>query len=368
MATKRRQHYVPKFLLRRFAAREGRWQGHVFRLDTKTGQPRPAVPRTEAAKNRYYDLPDDLFGEFQPERVLEKIESGAAAAINRLEAGHDLRQSDLIWLAYFSSLQTSRTPQDRAERRYLDEVMAQQLEELRFSARDQATAFLRQADPTLTVAQAEERRREIVSDLGAGRIRIESTPEREIAGMFLGLNEAVGQLVAECDWTLVLFPAGPAIVLPDTGYTRYDRQPRVPGSGSGFLGSDTVETVIPVSPTAALVVTRGAGRVQTADGTVGYGEDLNLRAHAQGEVCVYGRTQDDVVAAHRLARRQRPARAERRRRARTLWISEQHEGDGEVGPVLFTGYSIDGIRSEWFHIDPRARRGQRGLKPEDLWR
>jgi hypothetical protein len=63
-AKKKRQHYVPKFLLRRFAAREGRWQGHIFRLVTDSGRPRPAVPRTEAAKNRYYDLPEDLVGSF----------------------------------------------------------------------------------------------------------------------------------------------------------------------------------------------------------------------------------------------------------------------------------------------------------------
>ncbi len=177
MAAKKRQHYVPRFLLRRFAAREGRWQGHVFRLDTKTGRPRPAVPRTEAAKNRYYDLPDELVGEFPPESILERIESSAAAAISRLEAGHELQRSDVVWLAYFSSLQTSRTPLDRAERRYLDEVMAQQLEELRFSAREQAIAFLRRADPTLSEAQAEARRREILDDLGAGRLHVESAAD-----------------------------------------------------------------------------------------------------------------------------------------------------------------------------------------------
>jgi hypothetical protein len=265
-------------------------------------------------------------------------------------------------------LQTSRTPLDRAERRYLDEVMAQQLEELRFSATDQAVAFLREADPTLTAAEAEERRREIVSDLGAGRIRIESTAEREIAGMFLGLNEAVGQVVTECDWTLVEIPKGPALVLPDTGYTRFDPHPRVPGSGSGFLGTNTVETVLPVSPTSALVITRGSGRIGTDEGKAQYAEDLNLRAHAQAEVCVYGQTQQDVVEAHRLARQQPAARAERRRRARTLWISEHSEGDRKHGPTRFTGYSIDGIRSEWFEVDPRAREGQSGLTPEDLWR
>jgi hypothetical protein len=368
VATKKRQHYVPKFLLRRFAADRGRWEGHVFRLDTATGRPRPAVPRTEAAKNRYYDLPEDVAGEFQPENVLERIESDGAAAITRLQRREPLKPDDIVCLAYFAALQTSRTPRDRAERRYLDEVMGRELEQLRFSAKDQATAFLRATDPELTEAKAEERRQEIIDDLQAGRLRVESSAEREVAGMFLGLNETVGQLAAECDWTLVEFSDAPALVLPDTGYTQYDPHPRVPGSGSGFLGTHTVETVIPVAPDAALVITRGTGQVRIAAGTKEYAEDLNLRAHAQSQVCIYGQGQRDVVEAHRLARKRRADRAERLRRARTLWISEGTETDSAHGRMRFTGYSIDGVRSEVFDVDPRARVGQRGLRPEDMWR
>lgn len=366
MASKKRQHFVPKFLLRRFAARDGRWQGHVFRLVTKTGQARPAVPRTEAAKNRYYDVPQEVGGEFQPESVLGQIESGGAAAIRRLEKGNVLQPPDIFWLACFSSLQTNRTPLDRAEARLLDEVMMQQLQELRFSAAEKANAFLRQEDPTLSEAQAEELRQEIVEDLGAGRIRIESTPEREVATIFLGL-QSVGVLVNECDWTLVEFPRGPALVLPDTGYTRYDPHPRVPRAGSGFLGTTTVETVIPVSSTGALLITRGLGRAGIAEGTAAYAEDLNLRAHVQSQICIYGQNQQDVVAAHGLARQRPIDRAERRRWGRTLWITEAGEDDDRSGPTRFTGYSVDGVRSELFDVDPRAHEGQRGLKPEDMW-
>src|SRR4051794_8414096 len=121
MPTNKRQHFVPKFLLRRFAATEGRWQGHVFRMAVRGGAARPAVPKTEAARNRYYDLPDELVGEIQPELILEKIESGGAAAIARLENRQQLRDTDLVWLAYFAALQTNRTPADRAEARHLDE-------------------------------------------------------------------------------------------------------------------------------------------------------------------------------------------------------------------------------------------------------
>jgi hypothetical protein len=241
------------------------------------------------------------------------------------------------------------------------------MEELRFSAREQAVAFLRECDPSLTEDEAEAERERIIEDLNAGRIRLESNAEREVASMFLGLNEAVEQLLSACDFTLIELPRSPELVLPDTGYTRYDPNPDVPGSGSGFLGTGTVETVIPVGPTRALVLTRGVGRAGRAEKSSAYAEDLNLRAYAQSQICIYGRSQDAVVRVRQLAK-QRPSNlAARRRRARTLWILERQPGDPEAGPIRGTGYSIDGLRTQWFDVDPRARQGQRPLRPEDMW-
>lgn len=186
--------------------------------------------------------------------------------------------------------------------------------------------------------------------------------------MFLALNEAVEQLLSGCDFTLVATPDEVELVLPDTGYTRYDPHPRVPGTGSGFLGTDSVETVLPVAPTRALVVTPGSGRARHGQGTAAFAEDLNLRAYAQSQVCIYGRSQDAVVSVRRLAKRRGPDLIERRRRPRTLWILERRDGDPEHGPVRGTGYSIEGIRTEWFDVDPRARDERRAVRPEDMWR
>jgi hypothetical protein len=245
--------------------------------------------------------------------------------------------------------------------------MATQLQEVRFSARDQAVAFLREQNPTLTLEEAEEERQRIIDDLQAGRIRLESTTDREVAGMFLGLNDSVTTLVSNCDWTLVEFSGSSTLVLPDTGYTRYDPAPSVPGSASGFLGSESVETVIPVRPNAALVVAQGTGAIRHGRGTARYADDLNLRAYAQSDVCIYGQTQQALVDVHRLAKKERAAVLERRRRPKTLWIGEGREGDPDRGPILFTGYSIEGIRKQLLHVDPRARAGK-GLTPDDMWK
>lgn len=331
------------------------------------GAARPAVPRTEAAKNRYYDLPEELVGNLQPETVLAGIESGAAAALQRLESGGALRDEDFGYLAYFVALQTNRTPQDRAEARFLDEFMASQMNELRFSAREQAIAFLREQQPELTEEEAEAARTEILDDLNAGRLRFESTAEREVASMFLGLNEAAEQLLNGCDFELVEVGGPVELVLPDTGYSRYDPHPRVPGTGSGFVGTDTVETAIPVGPRRALVVTRGAGRVGRTEADHEYAEDLNLRAFAQSQTCIYGRGQAPVVAALQLARRRRTDIAERRRRPRTMWMLERQAGAPEGAPLVGKGHSVDGVRTEWFDVDPRARDESRAVRPEDMW-
>jgi hypothetical protein len=368
VSSKKRQHFVPQFLLRRFALTDGRWQGHIFRHATAGGAAHPAVPRNEAAKNRYYDLPEELVGEFQPETVLEKIESGGAAALQRLERRQPLADADGIYLAYFAALQTNRTPQDRAEARFLDEFMASQFEELRFSARDQAVAHIREQHPNFGEEEAEAERQRILDDLDAGRLQFESTPEREVASMFLGLNEAVAELLNRCDFTLVEFSGATELVMPDTGYTRYDPHPRVPGGGSGFVDTSTVETVIPVAPSCALVITSGDGKYGYGEAGVDYVEDLNLRAYAQSAVCIYGRGQQAVVAAQQLARSRRADVIGRRRRPRTLWILEGQAGEPRSGPVLGKGYSIEGVRTEWFDVDPRARDESRALRPADLWR
>lgn len=368
MANNKRQHFVPRFLLKRFALEDGRWRGHIFRLPTAGGPARPAVPRTEAAKNRYYDLPEELVGEFQPELILGRIESGAAAALARLERGIPPEPDDMPYLAYFAAVQASRTPQDRAERRFLDGFMALQVEELRFSAREQSVAFLRAQRAELTPEEAEAAREEILDGLNAGTLTFESSAEREVASMFLALNQSVGQLLAECDFTLVQVTGNVELVLPDTGYTRYDRNPRVAGTSSGFLGTETVETVIPVTPLSALVLTRGSGRLTYDEAGPEYAEDLNLRAWAQSEACVYGRGQEVVVAAKRLARHRRVDLAARGRQPLTMWILERQVGDPEDRPVLGKGYSIAGVREEWFDVDPSARHEQQALRPEDLWR
>jgi hypothetical protein len=256
-----------------------------------------------------------------------------------------------------------RTPAVRRELKYLDELMAEQFTELKLGATEKAVAFLQQQEPGLTRKEAEAKRDELLDDLRSGRFGFESTPHREIASMFLGLNETAFVLFNRCDWTLVRFDEPHRLCLPDTGITRFDPHPRVPGSGSGFIGSPTVETALHIAPSTALLVTPGPGNIESIDSNRATAEDLNLRAYAMSEQCVYGASQQDVVAAHQLAKRN-PARvAERRRKPQTMWFSEEEHEDGSM---TFVGYSVAGVRRERFVVAPGAEIGP-GIKGEDMW-
>ena len=52
----KRQHYVPKFMLRRFGVDSDDKRTLIWRLDKKTGRPERVNPINEAVIGRYYRI------------------------------------------------------------------------------------------------------------------------------------------------------------------------------------------------------------------------------------------------------------------------------------------------------------------------
>jgi hypothetical protein len=95
---------APRLRLNNVALPSAR-KGHIRRLEKATGQARAVVPRDEAKEKGYYDLPGDFLGqELQPERIFEKIESGASIAIRNLEREQAPPEEAMAMLAYFAAL------------------------------------------------------------------------------------------------------------------------------------------------------------------------------------------------------------------------------------------------------------------------
>ena len=107
------QHYVPRFLLRRFAGSDGR-RVHVF--DKRRGSSFASNPDKLAAQKNYYDFE---FGELEIslEKALGKLESRAAKHIARIIKDDCLHLDDSrerADLAAFFAVQLMRTPAQNA--------------------------------------------------------------------------------------------------------------------------------------------------------------------------------------------------------------------------------------------------------------
>jgi len=361
-------HFLPHFLLRRFAVPDGAKKGHIYRLDLKSGTSVAAVPKTEAAKRHYYRLSVELDapdGMPSPEELLAMIENGAACGIQRIEGGQQPTAQDREYLAFFVALQVRRTPAGRAQLRFMDELVAKLTSELKLQAPKQVHAMLMAGEPTMTMEEAEAQRLEMLRDLESGQLVVQSTPDREICLMFNGLDSIVPLLVSRFDWTAVSFPEGATLVLPDTGLSRYDPTPTTPQGGTGFASSPNAETVMPVSPTLALVIRPGSGRFAVAAGDEDDLAELNLRSYASSHACLYAPSQEVASDLRSAAKRNPVAIKERTPAPETMWIAD--EADDVPGRrVEFVGHTVNGQKRARFSVSPLARGGQR-IRPEDLW-
>lgn len=347
----KRHHYLPKWILRRFAVKEGQSAGLIWRADLSGEQIRLVAPKYEAARQNYYSLPPEL--QLPPgyaEEVLDRIESAAASATLRLESGKGLGLDDRHWLALFLLLQHRRTPVGRAELRYMDEFVARQQAELTLSNREAIRRALTSDGTPPSDEDVTEWQEQRLAELEAGDLIIESTPEREVALMFSQLDTIAPKLVENFDWMFLQIPeTGPEIVLPDVGVTLFDPTPPFPEAGTGFASSPTSETVLYLGARLVLMLRPGEGsgdmQVASAENVV----QLNRRALACSDKCIYGPSEDSVKATLERAAAE-PERIDALRpRPKTFWIAEM-TGEPTAGPIEFVGHSQAGTVTRELYV------------------
>lgn len=350
----KRHHYLPRLLLRRFAETSGRREGLVWRLDRVSGQPRPVAPKYEAALPHYYRLekPDGTT-DSRPEDLLASIENATGPILRRLERGDEPTAAERAWLALFVVLQHRRTPVAREWLKFYDEMTAKLTTEVSLANPQSFHRRARAADPNMSFEAVEQVRLELLADMEAGRLTVESTPSREVACMFLAADKVAEALVMGFTWAVIRAPAGSRFVLPDMGITLYDATPPMRASGLGFASSPNAETVMPVDPTFAVVLSPGPPvwrDIQVDDAHV---EEVNLRAYAWSEAAVYGQSQKVVADLRTLARRHPQRVGKFKSQPGRIWITEGEEGR-KTGVLEFTGHSPEGQARGRFVVDPRA--------------
>lgn len=341
----KRQHFVPLFMLRRFCELPERRS--IWRLDVSSGTPRRANPVNEAVRNRYYRiLHEDGTVDDTADELLDYFESEAAKVISRLEQpGFVPSDIDRSRLVLFILTLKQRTPEGRQHTHEADVRMAEMDAEVRLSDPDLARRIAdRDArDP----AEVEADRLRLLEDLRAGRLVFESTPSREVGLMFTALDRNHDALMAELDWTLLRAPAGKRFILSDNPVCHYDPTPKMPGAGAGFLSSPGSQTLIPLDPGMALMLTPRHADLPAWREVVVSERDLkhlNLIIYAQAHGTVYGQTQADVAGVRADAKSERRLVGQFRRRPPRIWVSEigpeDHPGEGGIRTFTSTAGGV----------------------------
>jgi Protein of unknown function (DUF4238) len=353
----KRHHYVPRFLLRRFAEDSETKRPMVWWLNKKTGQNERRSVENEAVIGRYYQLSEgDELPREVPEKMLSDVEGVAAAAIRSLEE-HPQRLDfeERLSLALFIVLQRKRTPNGRRYFKFADELLGRLATEANLHEAESWAAAMRAIGEFESPEQAEHERLETLRAFQEGRVTVETTTDGEIRGMFLAAVEVALVLTrADFSWYLLRAEGERRFVLGDDPVAFFDpSKPETPG-GLGFATS-RVESTLPLSPTTCLLLRK---EVRGQMGELGVGDrsvrHINLRTYAHAEQCIWGSRQLDVATVRKDAKSDRELLHAVRRRDPVLWLAT--ESDEESNMLEFEGHAPDGVRRRQRAWVDRSRR------------
>ena len=332
----KRHHYVPQFLLSRFAPNPDK--PLLARLEKRTGRTRPANPVNEVVIGYYYRVvtPDGTVLT-EADDALTIIEDLAAEVIPKLEAPGCLPNTDdILRLMLFIQSLKFGTPQYREALRESDKRAADLDLELALSDRELHHQTV-SADGR-SEEEIESERLELLADYKAGRLIVDSSPEREIALMARALSEDLtAVLLKSLGWTCGRVPGGSAevFVCSDNPVSQYDPARPAPEAGTGFLSSPQAMTWVALDPRFGVLLTQDHPmKWQEIPADADDIKELNLLTYASARDAIYGPNQYAVTRVRELAKKNRALVSSFSYRPPRVWITQ---GTGEdVGPHTFT--------------------------------
>lgn len=225
MATRpKKQHYVPQFLLRRFASGSVK-NPKIWVLDKTTKAVRLASVRDVAHENAFYEYSDSHEIDINAEPLMDKLDSIGARIIGAIlkDGRLSLPSDDRVWLSYFVACQLARTPTIRKDMEHFRAMVIKKF------GRD-----VRMEGDTRPVG-----------DYGPD--------DSKYSSLMLIRKDVPGfaELLREKAWFLVEAPSGHSFIISDSPVTRYNMVPR-PGRGNLGLKNAGIEVYIPLSPRYAL--------------------------------------------------------------------------------------------------------------------
>jgi hypothetical protein len=302
----RRHHYIPSFLLARWAMPQGQRQGKLFELLVPGGRPRTTTPDRSAFRR---DLYAQDVGEASPDLTFEAylsiIENYAAEPLKRL-AGlpSSISDDDRAVIACFVAHQEARTPPALAQHR-INAFQAAQFALAEFIGdwNEFAKRYRDEVDADATDETIAAFRATATESFAAGDHTIE-VPAGAVLHAMTILTPQTAAVIATQDWT-ILRATDAEFITNDRGIAMFDPTPRFPWSGNAWLSSPNAEATMPLGPDACLRMTPGEERFSTRTVEATVVEEINLRTYGWAEQSIFGTSQEAVVQVHRVAKRDR---------------------------------------------------------------
>ncbi len=362
----KRQHYVPRFVLRRFAIDPAAKTPHVWRLDKRTGRPNRVNPANEVVVGHYYRMVlEDGTVVDEADELLTRIEDMAAGVIRKLvDPGYTVTGDDVFQLLLFIVSLKNRTPQAREALREADERAAELDAEVRLSDREAYHRIMRKEGES--EEETEAGRLKALKDLKSGRVVIESTPEREVALMFVGFQEAVGTLLGSLGVVCMRVPESSKrrFVVSDHPVSHYDPTPKTPEAGVSFLSSPNSVTWVPLDPKfGLLLVQTNPGTWENSEVSDAEIDELNAQTYAWAREAIYGDSQEAVTHVRRVAKQNPALMREVRYRPPRVWVAR---GADRAGVHEFTSrFRGDTVKRKLHVTQLGADEARRGAWPPD---
>ena len=331
----KRQHYVPDFLLRRFAIGPSAKTKRVYRLDKATGKPEVRSTINEAVIGRYYEYElNDGTPVTEADKALDIIENLAVGVLRRLEApayvGTD--EDRLIMMLFIASLQR-RTPRAREALREFSERSAEVFLEMQVS--DKEAFHKGMGGKGKSEAEVEEGRQRLLKLLREDQIRAEATADHEIPLMFIALGEVVNTLFVSLGVACARIASDSkrTFVLSDHPVSHYDGLAPTPEAGISFLSSPAAMTWVPLDPKFGLLLAPDEpGTWQNIEADDSDIDELNLLTYAWARDAIYGCSQQAVTDTMHYAKTHPKLVGEFHYRPHRFWVSKT--GNPKGGPTI----------------------------------
>ena len=296
----RNQHYVPSFLLARWAMPPKR-KGRLYELLVATGDVKATKPGKVSLQRDLYTVDKEANKSVLiVEAFLGIIEDCAADPIKNLATlPPDISDDDRATIAFFAVIQQFRTPSGLAQNRNLAELAVRAMQRQFLNSREAVTAYYRAViDAHGTAAEIKDFGRDLIAKFKRGEFPIKLPPEAPLQAMLLLVSPIAFEVVT-MNWTLIEAAQG-EFIASDRGLAMWD--PNLPPQrGNAWGSSPQAETTVPVGPKVCLKITPGAEgfAVESADAqTV---DEINLRTYGWAEQAIFGRSQSVVEEVHRAA-------------------------------------------------------------------